>query len=130
MDLPASKVVYEKCPVPLIVSGFEVGGKILYPHESILNDFGTPEASPLCVAYMHYMPMPYDRQCWDLTSVFDALDADRTIYRHSPRGIIHIDEKGITSFEEKPDGLHSYLIVADEDVARARAALVDRVTLK
>lgn len=130
MDLPASKVVYEKCPVPLIVSGFEVGDKILYPHESILNDFGTPEASPLCVAYMHYMPMPYDRQCWDLTSVFDALDADRSIYRHSPRGIIHIDEKGITSFEEKTDGLHSYLIVADEDVARARAALVDRVTLK
>ena len=129
-DLEASKVVYEKCPVSLIVSGFEIGGKILYPHQSILNDFGDPAASPLCVAYQHYMDMPYDRQCWDLTSVYDALDADRSIYKRSERGTITIDEQGVSRFVADPNGLHQYLIVDDADVERAVAGLVEVVSMK
>jgi inosine-uridine nucleoside N-ribohydrolase len=129
-DLEASKVVYGKCPVSLIVSGFEVGGKILYPHQSILNDFGNPAASPLCIAYQHYMEMPYDRQCWDLTSVYDAFDADRSIYKRSERGTIHIDELGVSRFVAHPDGLHQYLIVDDADVQRAVKGLVRVVTMK
>lgn len=129
-DLEATKVVYEKCPVSLIVSGFEVGSKILYPHQSILNDFGNPAANPLCVAYQHYAEMPYDRQCWDLTSVYDAFDADRSIYKHSEHGTIHIDEKGISRFKPHPNGLHQYLIVDDADVERAVKELVNVVTMK
>ena len=128
-DLEASKVVYGKCPVSLIVSGFEVGGKILYPHQSILKDFGDPAANPLCVAYQHYMEMPYDRQCWDLTSVYDAFDADRSIYKRSERGTIHIDEQGVSRFVAHPDGLHQYLIVDDADVQRAVKGLVRVVTM-
>lgn len=129
-DPDAARVVYEKCPVRMVASGWEVGNKVCYPHQSILNDFGNPLSSPLAVAYMHYMDMPYDRQCWDLTTVFDAIDADRSIYRHSPRGTITIDENNITRFAASPDGLHEYLIVDDEDVDRAVDALVQRVTWK
>lgn len=129
MDLPASRVVYDKTPVPLIVNGWEVGNKILYPHKSILNDFGELFANPLTVAYIKYEQMPYDRQCWDLISVYDAVDADKTIYRHSNKGVIHIDDKGLTTFEEREDGLHQYIFIDDKDIERAVEALVNIVTM-
>jgi hypothetical protein len=76
------------------------------------------------------MDMPYDRQCWDLTSVYDALDADRSIYKRSERGTITIDEQGVSRFVADPNGLHQYLIVDDADVERAVAGLVEVVSMK
>ncbi|MFA6592564.1 MAG: nucleoside hydrolase [Bacteroidales bacterium] len=126
-DLKEATVVFAQCPVPIVASGFEIGKKILYPHESILNDFGVPEASPLCVAYMSYEPMPYDRPSWDLTSVFDAIDKDRSLFRHSAKGTISVDGKGVTTFNEDPKGKDEYLIVNPSDVEKAKMALVNRV---
>ena len=127
-DLDASRVVYELCPVPLIASGYEVGCAVKYPHESILNDFGDPSLNPLTVAYMHYQPMPYDRETWDLTSVFDALDEDRTVFQRSEPGHISLREDGATIFTPEPNGLHRYLIVPDPD--KATRVLVNCVTGK
>lgn len=125
-DLDASRVVYDLCPVSLIASGYEVGCAVKYPHESILNDFGDPNLNPLTVAYMHYQPMPYDRETWDLTSVFDALDEDRTVFQRSEPGLITLREDGATIFTPEPDGLHRFLIVPDPE--KAKRALVNRVT--
>ena len=125
-DLDASRVVYDLCPVPLIASGYEVGCAVKYPHESIMNDFGDPNLNPLTVAYMHYQPMPYDRETWDLTSVFDALDEDRTVFQRSEPGLITLREDGATIFTPEANGLHQYLAVPDPD--KAKNALVSRVT--
>lgn len=125
-DIQASVTVYEKCPVPIVASGWEVGAAIRYPHESILNDFGDPASNPLCVAYMSYMPMPYDRECWDLTTVFDAIEADSTAFVRSDPGTITVDEKGNTIFTPSNDGNRRYLMVSD--TLMARTSLVDRVT--
>ena len=125
-DLDASRVVYELCPVSLIASGYEVGCAVKYPHESILSDFGDPNLNPLTVAYMHYQPMPYDRETWDLTSVFDALDEDRTVFQRSEPGRITLREDGATIFTPAAKGLHKYLIVPDPE--KAKNALVTRVT--
>lgn len=124
-DLQASKKVYELCPVELITSGFEIGAAVHYPHESILNDFGDPSQNPLCVAYMSYQPMPYDRQTWDLTSVFDALDPDRSVFERSEAGKISVREDGVTIFSPDPEGKQHYLLVPNPD--KAVKALVDRV---
>lgn len=127
-DIEASRTVYEKCPVPLITSGWEVGGAVHYPHESILNDFGDPLANPVTVAYMSYQPMPYDRECWDLTSVFDAIDPDRSVFVRSEPGRITVTDDGRTLYEANPAGNHYYLSVPDPD--KAVAALVNRCTGK
>ncbi|MBR5033850.1 MAG: nucleoside hydrolase [Bacteroidales bacterium] len=124
-DLDASRVVYELCPVPLIASGYEVGCAVKYPHESILNDFGDPNLNPLTVAYMHYQPMPYDRETWDLTSVFDALDPDRSIFVRSEPGRVEVLDDGTTIFTPDPDGHIRYLSVPDPE--KAKETLVKRV---
>lgn len=125
IDVDAARTVYGTCPVDLIASGFEVGCAVKYPHESILNDFGDPNLNPLTVAYMNYIPMPYDRETWDLTSVFDALDSDRSIFVRSEPGRVEVLDDGTTIFTPDPDGLVRYLSVPDPE--KAREALVKRV---
>lgn len=128
IDVDAAKIVYSSCPVELIASGFEVGCAVKYPHESILNDFGDPNLNPLTVAYMHYIPMPYDRETWDLTSVFDALDSDRGLFLRSEPGRVEVRDDGTTIFTPDPEGLVRYLSVPDPE--KAKEALVMRVTGK
>ena len=125
-DLEASRIVFDLCPVQLIASGWEIGGAVHYPHESILGDFGNPEENPVCVAYVHYQPMPYDRETWDLTSVFDAIDPDRSVFQRSEPGHISVREDGATIFTPDPAGKHQYLKVPNPD--KAVKALVNRVT--
>ena len=125
-DLEASKIVFDLCPVQLIASGWEIGGVVHYPHESILGDFGNPDENPVCVAYVHYQPMPYDRETWDLTSVFDAIDPDHSVFQRSEPGRIAVREDGATIFTPDPAGKHQYLIVPNPD--KAVKALVNRVT--
>jgi inosine-uridine nucleoside N-ribohydrolase len=122
-DLPASRIVYEKSPVPLITSGFEIGMRLCYPSESIMSDFGNPKANPLCVAYQAYMQMPYNRQTWDLTAVLEAVEPDSSYFELSPTGVITLDDSGFCQFEVKVDGLHRFLRIPS-DSARVMQALI------
>lgn len=127
-DIPAARSFFEKCPVPVIVSGFEIGGRVLFPHESVLDDFGDPEAHPLPIAYSHYSQMPYDRQTWDLTAVFQAVEPSNGLIRNSDAGRIHIDEEGYSIFEPEEGGNHHFLLLDDKDITALRDTLVTRVS--
>ncbi|MCC8154051.1 MAG: nucleoside hydrolase [Tannerellaceae bacterium] len=84
-DLEAARILFDKWPTELIASGWELGNKLLYPHQSILNDFSQGYKHPLCVSYKIYDTMPYDRQTWDLTSVLYAIEPDRNYFDLSPQ---------------------------------------------
>lgn len=128
-DLQASHRTFELCPVPLTTTGWEVGNKLLYPHESILRDFGNPDSHPLSVAYCHYMEMPYDRQTWDLTAVLEAVEpGDWFSYSH--KGSIRIAEDGRSSFDTAEAGIQNYLIIPQEKVSATLETLVARTTGK
>lgn len=129
-DLAAAKSVIEKSPVGIIASGWEVGSAVRYPHESILQDFGDPLADPLCVAYMHYQPMPYDRECWDLTAVLDAVEGDNELFGRSVKGRIIVNEKGITRFVECENGEDAFLILDSAKIDQVVSTLVKRVVGK
>lgn len=73
-DLNAAQITFKEWPTPIIASGWELGNKIRYPHQSILNDFAGSYKHPLCVSYKIYQEMPYDRETWDLTSVLQAIE--------------------------------------------------------
>ena len=126
-DIPAAQSFFDKCPVPMIVSGFEIGARVLYPHESVLADFGVPEAHPLPVSYIHYSQMPYDRQTWDLTAVYQAVEPDNNLIEYSQTGKIHIDDEGYSIFEPLEGGTHQILLLDDKKVNSLRDTLVTRV---
>ncbi len=127
-DAEAARTVFEAWPVPVVASGWEVGNRLLYPHESILRDF--PEEHPLAVSYKLYGAMPYDRQTWDLTSVLEAVEPDKGHFDRSPAGIIRIDPAGYSAFTPSAGGQHRYLLLPEERADATLAALVNRVTGK
>ncbi len=80
-DIPAARKVFGDWPTLLVTSPFEVGIAILYPANSILNDFTWAPSHPVVEAYKSYQPMPYDRPTWDLTSVLYAVEGSVLVQR-------------------------------------------------
>ncbi len=128
-DVGNARKTFEQSPVPLTSSGYEVGYALKYPHQSILSDFGVPESHPLCVAYQHYSQMPYDRECWDLTAVLEAVEPGRW-FAVSPAGKIILDEKGQSVLEVSEGGLQNYMKLTPEQQGPALEALVNRTAGK
>lgn len=110
-DIQAAQQVFEQWPTPIVVAGGEVGEQLRYPAQSILHDFEDSRYNPLCISYGVFLPMPYDRQCWDQVPVIMAFDSSLQFFRQSERGNIAIDEKGRSIFTKDAKGLHSYVIL-------------------
>ncbi len=128
VDIPAARNVYAKWPTPIVASGYEIGTAIRYPAKSIMNDFGYVKNHPIKEGYELYMKMPYDRQCWDLTSALYAVRPDRGYFGLSSAGRITVNDDGRTEFTKDAAGLHRYLTVTPEQITRVREALVKLVT--
>ena len=123
MDIPSARKLIDAWPTPIVYSGYEIGIAITYPADSIEQDFSYVEHHPLAEAYQLYMPTPHERPTWDLTSVLYAVRPDRGYFSLSNPGRASVDENGVTSFEETPEGTHRYLIADALQVARVREAL-------
>ncbi|MCS6952996.1 MAG: nucleoside hydrolase [Bryobacterales bacterium] len=117
-DVPSAQKVFAEWPTPVVVSGFEVGKRILYPARSIEEDFRYTQHHPIVDAYRHYGNMPYDRPTWDLTSVLWAVRPERGYFRLSEPGWVRVDDQGRTSFEPASEGRHRHLLV--DELQRAR----------
>lgn len=115
-DLPAAIKVFAEWPTEIIVSPFEVGRAIKYPGESIENDFTWAPKHPMVEAYKAYLPMPYDRPTWDLTSVLYAVEGDSWFTMSEP-GRIEITSEGSSVFTPCPDGNVRYMKVDDAQCA-------------
>ncbi len=127
-DMNAAKNVYNNWPTELIASGSEVGVRILYPHESVLNDYPRGEKYPLCVSYKLYDKMPYDRPCWDLTSVLYAIEPESSHLNISSKGKITIDDKGYSKFTTSQNGKHRFLILDNDSIEDIVNKLVEVCT--
>ncbi len=129
-DLPAAQTVFSEWPGEMIASGWELGNRLLYPNQSILNDFANGDSDPLCVAYKVYAEMPYDRQTWDLTSVLQAIEPDSAWFTLSEPGKIAIDSIGRSIYAPEACGRQRYMSIPEASVGRTLRALVSRVTGK
>jgi inosine-uridine nucleoside N-ribohydrolase len=123
-DLDAARMVFEKWPGPIVVSGFEIGATIKYPAQSIENDFRYVANHPVAEAYRNYQKMPYDRETWDLTSVLYAVRPNRGYFGLSQPGTIKVDGEGKTRLELSPNGRHRHLTVDATQKVRVLEALV------
>ena len=124
-DLPAAQTVFEKWPTRIVASGWELGNKLLFPHQNILNDFD--KKHPLSVSYKLYDKMPYDRQTWDLTSVLYAIEPDKNYFGLSRNGNIRIDSIGKSIFTSDKNGAHQYLKIENSNLKETLDALVRQV---
>lgn len=110
-DIPAAQAVFTQWPTEIVTSPFELGIDVLYPAASIENDFSWAQpAHPVAEAYKAYLPMPYDRPTWDLTSVLYAVEGPEGYFTLSRPGTIAVNDKGGTTFTPDPDGNRRYLM--------------------
>lgn len=129
-DVKAAYEVFNSWPTKIIVSPYEVGIQIKYPASSILHDFGYVKYHPVAEAYKAFMKMPYNRPCWDLTAVLQAIEPDSSFFTISSPGKIAVDTlTAKTNFTEVPGGNHRYLTVDSIQAARIKKRLIKIVTM-
>lgn len=121
-DIPSARKFFAECPVPVVVSPFELGWEICYPASSIESNLGYDTLNPVVEAYKDYLPMPYNRPTWDLTSVLYAVEKPQEFSTGSP-GIVSIDDCGMSIFTALENGLHRILSVDPS----ARQSILDRL---
>ena len=121
-DVPSARKFFAECPVPVAVSPFELGWEICYPASSIESNLGYDTPNPVAEAYKVYLPMPYNRPAWDLTSVLYAVEGPGYFTGHVS-GTVSIDSEGFSTFTPSADGRHILLSVSPE----ARQLLLDRL---
>ena len=126
-DLPAAVKVFAEWPTEIVVSPFEVGRAIKYPGETIENDFTWAPKHPMVEAYKAYLPMPYDRPTWDLTSVLYAVEGDSWFTMSEP-GRIEITQEGSSVFTSSPDGNVRYIKVDEAQSAAILAHFKEVIT--
>ncbi len=129
-DIPAAAKLFEEWPGKIVVSPFELGISIEYPATSIQNDFTWTPHHPLVVAYNSYLPMPYDRPTWDLTSVLYAVEGTKEYFTQSEAGKISVDQQGYTSFNATQGGNHYYLKVNEEQRKVILNRFIELITRK
>ena len=128
IDEPAARTVFDHWPTEVVASGYEIGDRVRYPASSIENDFDYVTDHPVAEAYRLYNRMPYDRPCWDLTSVLVAVEPDGEYFGRSDKGAIRVEDGGFTSFKRKENGRHRYLTVTSEQIEKTRRRLVELVS--
>jgi inosine-uridine nucleoside N-ribohydrolase len=129
-DIHSAQIVFDLWPTKIIVSGYEIGSKLLFPHQSILHDLPDSYKHPLAVSYKLFGKMPYDRPTWDLTAVLYAVEQKAGLFELSDSGLISINEAGSSRFTPSENGKHHYLLIDDEKIPLIIDELVSSVTGK
>lgn len=117
-DFDAARIVFSDWPTDILLSPWEVGGNIFFKC-SDLQKITYAKNHPIKIAYESYLTMPYDRECWDQTSVLAAIEAPQKWFGLSPRGTVSVDEVGRTEFTPSPDGRIKLLKVTPKQAEKA-----------
>jgi len=107
-DTPASIAVFENWPTDIILSGFEIGRKVLTGKrlvETNIQNSPVRETYEICLAEGD----PDGRMSWDQTAVLVATKGIEPYY-DSERGIMTVDERGRNTWTPGDNGNHIRLI--------------------
>jgi inosine-uridine nucleoside N-ribohydrolase len=107
-DAPASIVVAENWPTEILLSGFEIGEKVLTGKRLVQMDIqNSPikETFELCFAEGD----PNGRMSWDQTAVLVATKGIEP-YFDTERGAMHVEENGKNTWTPDENGKHIRLI--------------------
>ncbi len=116
VDIPSANMLFEQWPTQVIVSPWETGAQIFFKAEDLAKiTYADPH--PLKVGYESYLPMPYNRECWDETSVIAAIEGT-DMFTCSERGEVSVNEVGVTTFVPQEDGRYIYITVDSIQAAK------------
>lgn len=124
-DISSARHFFSTCPVPVLFSGFEVGAAVWFPASFVEEALADFPGDPVASAYAVYMPMPYDRPCWDQTAVLQAVRPGSGYFGLSEPGRADVDSTGKSRFLPEPGGLHRYLILDEESVSRIQRDMLE-----
>lgn len=112
-DVLSARYVFDNWPTDIIVSPWELGARIFFRAE-VLQSLRYASPHPLDVAYRNFLQMPYDRECWDLTSVIAGVDGCNGQFHTSRKGHVEVSDDGVTVFVPDPDGKVTVLSVPED----------------
>lgn len=113
-DIPSAVQAVERCPVPMVFSGFEIGIECCFPRRVVREEMDWCAFNPLKRAYGLYRGMEHDRPLWDLTSLLHAVFPDEGYFDVSEPGTVTVSDSGHTMFHPDAEGLHRHLILKNE----------------
>ena len=129
-DVKSAAMLFEKSPVPIVASPFEVGTSVCYPSSSIEKDFTWATYHPLIEAYKSYLAMPYDRPMWDPTAVLYVIEPNGAFFGKSVKGDVKVTDDGYTRFTPDTKGKVCYLSVTPQQAQRIKEYFVKTITAK
>ncbi len=130
LDIKSARFVCRQWPTEMLFSGHEVGSGIMYPAQSIYDDYKWTTRHPVVDAYKLYLEMPYDRQTWDLTSVLCAVRNPEMYFGLSQAGRVEVLDDGVTKFNANENGRHRYLILVPDKIELIRNLMTERCSQK
>lgn len=149
-DIVAARKVFAEWPTPIVISPFELGERVRFPHNRVGDIAAGRQPNPIVEAYRFYQGPNYDACSWDPTALIFAVEGENPdFYTLSTEGTIWVDDAGITRFVPPHQGKvtlrlgllklkfdsrsqknrkHRYLIANNEQVAALTRHLVELVT--
>jgi inosine-uridine nucleoside N-ribohydrolase len=103
-DIKSAQGVFDNSPVPIILSSYEIGQKILTGKPLIDRSVATP------VGKSYEVYCNGNRESWDLTAVLYAVRGEAPFWKIHEYGEIKVDDKGVTTWRKSTSNKHSYLI--------------------
>lgn len=116
-DVLSARTLFKRWPTDILLSPWETGASIRF-RASALDSVTYAAPHPLKMAYGVYLPMPYDRECWDETSVMAGVEDPSEWFYLSPRGCVVVDDAGHTLFMENEQGRVRILSIRPNDHER------------
>ena len=115
-DIPSAQTVFEKCPVPIAISHFDVGLRVMSGGRMLENEPQNPAAE----SYRFHVGGK--RHSWDPIAAFYAIYGAYGVFSDERKGRITVDGNGVTRFEEG-DGSHILIDCTDADIPKAEVLL-------
>lgn len=134
MDVPAARTVLGQWPTPVVVSGSEIGARMLFPQEAIDRYFSYVDRHPIAETFRYAASfyrnfsrkpgLPHDHATYDLTSVLYAARPDAGYFTVSGPGAVAVLEGGRSEFVRDQRGNQRILELHDAQKARALEAMI------
>ena len=105
-DIPSAKTVFEKCPVPIFVSHFDVGLRVMSGGRLVEEEPQNPAAE----SYRFHVGGK--RHSWDPIAAFYAIYGCRGVFTDVRCGVVTVADDGVTRFESG-EGNHTLIDCPD-----------------
>jgi inosine-uridine nucleoside N-ribohydrolase len=115
-DIRSAKAVFEKCPVPIAVSHFDVGLRVMSGSRLMEEELKT--GNPAAEAYRFHVGGK--RHSWDPIAAFYAIYGCLGVFSDSRRGKITVDDDGVTRLCE---GEGAHILIDCDNIERAEIML-------